>query len=137
MCFGGSRSSTPQVDPQIKEQQEADMQKAEETKTEQKQQQIQSSVAVNQPLVQSTPTPPSTPQVDTPDVPDVDANVVQAIQDRAKGTVLRRRKKTGRNHVNHGRSSPGTWHSACTRARAAASGARDGVVRRDFAGQEM
>ena len=41
MCFGGSRSSTPQVDPQIKEQQEADMQKAEETKTEQKQQQVQ------------------------------------------------------------------------------------------------
>ena len=99
MCFGGSRSSTPQVDPQIKEQQEADMQKAEETKTEQKQQQIQSSVAVNQPLVQSTPTPPSTPQVDTPDVPDVDANVVQAIQDRAKGTVLRRRKKTGRSSL--------------------------------------
>ena len=99
MCFGGSRSSTPQVDPQIKEQQEADMQKAEETKTEQKQQQIQSSVAVNQPLVQSTPTPPSTPQVDTPDVPDVDANVVQAIQDRAKGTVLRRRRKTGRSSL--------------------------------------
>lgn len=96
MCFAGSSSPTPQVDPQIKEQQEADMQKAEETKTKQKEQQVQSSIAVNQPLVQSTPTPPSTPQVDTP---DVDANVVQTIQDRAKGTVLRRRKKTGRSSL--------------------------------------
>jgi|TARA_R100000353_G_C6345831_1_gene151780 hypothetical protein len=103
MCFGGSRSSTPQVDPQIKEQQDADMQKAEETKTAQKEQQVQSSVAVNQPLVQSTPTPPSTPQVDIPDVMADsgigDAGVVKAIQDRAKGTVLRRRKRTGRSSL--------------------------------------
>lgn len=105
MCFGGSSSSTPLPDPQIKEQQEADMQKAEETKTEQKEQQVQSSVAVNKPLVQTSSintTPPKPVESDAnPLSGEYVSDVIKqnTINKRAEGTVLRRRKKTGRSSL--------------------------------------
>tara|TARA_R100000458_G_scaffold59136_1_gene68857 strand:+ start:907 stop:1269 length:363 start_codon:yes stop_codon:yes gene_type:complete len=102
MCFaGGGSSQATQIDPSIQAQQEADKAKADAKTTEMKESAIQSSVAANKPLVaSSSPTMTSMPtQSDAnPFSGEFASDMVKqdTIDKRAKGTVLRRRKRSGR-----------------------------------------
>ena len=102
MCFaGGGSSQATEIDPSIQAQQEADKAKADAKTTEMKESAIQSSVAANKPLVaSSSPAMTSMPtQSDAnPFSGEFASDMVKqdTINKRAEGTVLRRRKRSGR-----------------------------------------
>tara|TARA_A100000172_G_scaffold33423_4_gene20126 strand:+ start:1018 stop:1344 length:327 start_codon:yes stop_codon:yes gene_type:complete len=90
MCFaGGGSSQAAEIDPSIKEQQEADKAKADAETTQMKESAIESSVAANKPLVSS--------QASTQSATEQSSTMQdKTIAKRAEGTVLRRRRRSGR-----------------------------------------
>jgi hypothetical protein len=84
MCFGGGSSSAT-IDPEIEAQQEADKKAAQAETTAQKEAALNQAVATNKPLVSG-----DTPSVDK--ASDMDAS----LKKRSAGTVIRKRRKSGR-----------------------------------------
>ena len=102
MCFaGGGSSQAAEIDPSIKEQQEADKAKADAETTQMKESAIESSVAANKPLVSSQAPSMGSKNIESDANPfsgEFAADVAKqsTMNRRAEGTVLRRRRRSGR-----------------------------------------